>query len=61
MSKMIESGVLVLYELTRPFIRGLSSLPTTIVTGISSITGSGITLTNNEIKCFMTMIKSLEK
>ena len=29
--------------------------------GISSITGSGITLTNNEIKYIMKVIKSLEK
>ena len=53
LSKMIQVGVFALYELTAPFIRGLSSL-------ISSITDSGITLTNNEIKDIMKISKSLE-
>ena len=49
LSKMIQSGGFALYELTGPFIRGLSSLPRTII-GISLITGSRITLTYNKIK-----------
>ena len=53
LSKMIQVGVFALYELTAPFIRELSSL-------ISSITDSGITLTNNEIKDIMKISKSLE-
>ena len=53
LSKMIQVGVFALCELTAPFIRGLSLL-------ISSITDSGITLANNEIKDIMKISKSLE-
>ena len=59
LSKMIQSGGFALYELTGPFIRGLSSLPRSIIKRISSITGSVITLANNEIKDIK-VITSLE-
>ena len=59
LSKMIQSGGFALYELTGPFIRGLFSLPRTII-GISLITGSRITLTYNKIKDIMKIMKFLQ-
>ena len=58
-AKSISNSIVKTVNKVDPVDAGLSLLVKKIIKGISSIKGSGITLTNNEIKDIMKVIKSL--
>ena len=59
-AKSISNSIVKTVNNVDPVDTGLSLLVKKIIKGISSIKDSGITLTNNEIKDIMKVIKSLE-